>query len=197
MPDPPSVGFVTRYVCENPYPLAVGLLLIAAVIGWLGFQAGRMERVRLALIPTALGLAVIAAGWRIVTSGEHGVRVTREFVDAATTSDLVGAVDRLAPDALFHVGSGRNVGHDRDWIIGRLDDLDRRFSIDSNRITALDGYTEGPDRATVHLACRTDEAARGLSLSRWVVAIERQGDRTWLISDITFISLNGQSPPSW
>ena len=34
MPQPPQVGLITRYVLENPYPLALVLLALAGGLAW-------------------------------------------------------------------------------------------------------------------------------------------------------------------
>ncbi|MDY7108765.1 MAG: hypothetical protein SYC29_09020, partial [Planctomycetota bacterium] len=89
MPQPPNVGLLTRYVLENPYPLGAGLLVIALVVGWLGLRDGRSDRMIIAVASVLLAAGVIAAGLLVVTSGEHGRRVTRDLVEAAVTEDLV------------------------------------------------------------------------------------------------------------
>ena len=196
MPDPPHVGLVTRYIFENPFPLGVGLVLLAVILAWLGMRDGRADRVRVASVPLLLGAAVLIAGFAVVTAGEHARSVTRKLVAAAVANDLTGAARLVAPDATVHFGSTRNIGLDRNAIFDGLARLADTYAIQDNTITMLRGYTQSRDAATVHLACWTSAGDYGgYTPSQWVLQVERQDDGTWQASRITCISVSGQAPP--
>mgnify|MGYP006282565817 CR=1 FL=1 len=194
MPEPPDVGFVTRYVLENPWPLGGGLLLIGLVIGYLGLRDGRSDRMGVSLIAFLLGGAVIAASYAVTTAGEHGKAVTRDFVEAVADEDLVAATNLLSDDARLQLGSTTNATLDLDVIIGRLSWLTGRVDIIENDITMLKGFTEAEDRAVVHLKCWTDTDGYYNTPSEWVLIVEHQPDETWKISRITAISIAGETP---
>ena len=193
MPDPPAAGLLTRYVFENPYPLGAGLLLFAAIWGWLALRDGRLDRVRLTVLPLVLGAGVLAAGWGVVTAGERGRVLVRDLSDLVVARDLVGAVNQFADAATIHLGSPHNVGHDLDYLRGALSDLVARYAIESNRITSLDAYTTGADDATIHMACFTETNRFG-GASQLVIDVARQPDGTWKIVRLTLVSVNGQPP---
>ncbi len=44
MPDPPSIGLVTRFLLENPYPVGLVVLAVAGGLLWTGLREGRRER---------------------------------------------------------------------------------------------------------------------------------------------------------
>ena len=100
----------------------------------------------------------------------------------------------VADDAQLRVGSPTNAGSDASRILAGLSLLSDRFTIEDNRITNLDGYSDGSEAGVVHLACFTD-AGSGYVRSRWHVRVEPRGDR-WQIVDLTWISFNG-NPPTW
>jgi len=197
MPDPPDVGLFTRFVLENPWPVGIALLVIAVLVVWRSLYEGQWRRVAVGLGLGLLGLIVIAIGWFVVTASEHGKQVTREFVEAVVAEDLVGADALLVPNTIVHLGSTRNIGHDLDRIRDGLSMLADRYSISSNSITHLRGYTESGDRATIHLACWTEvQAGYAPTPSQWVLVIERQPDGTWKITRITCLTIATRPPPA-
>jgi ketosteroid isomerase-like protein len=195
MPDPPPESLLTRYVLENPYPVGVGLLLVGLLIGWVGLRDGRAERLRLALLPLALGAGVLVAGLTVVTSGERARRVVRDLVAAVAEEDLVAAVSHLTDDAVLHLGREPSVGRDLDFIVSGLSRFADRYEVESNLIMRSRAYTETRDRATVHLVCRTITERFGPTVSQWVVVVERRGE-AWKVSRLRLVSINGRPPPS-
>lgn len=192
MPEPPEVGFVTRYIFESPYLLGTGLLLLALVLLWLGLRDGRSDRLRIMLVPLLLGIAVLVVGGLVVTSGEHADRVTREIVEAVVSSDFVAVDNLLAHDATLHVRSPRNPGYDHDFIISQISrpEIGR---IQSHTITNLESYSASADRGVVHLACRTEDV-RFFAMTRWVLEVRRTEAGAWKVSRITWVSINNASP---
>ncbi len=198
MPDPPNVGWLTRWVLENPWPLGVLLLAVGMVIA-IRSAPNRRPRLLLAAALAAAGAAIVAAGAVVVTAGEQAEAVTRDVIDAVVAGDAAGASSHIAGDATIAFGSITNPGHPRDRIDRLLDRVEGEDRIDSNRITMLDAYTESARRATVHLACVTTATAGGIGLgnvpTQWVLEIERQPDGSWKITRVTCISLAGQRVP--
>ena len=76
MPEPPSSNLLTHYIFENPWPLGIVLLALAAIVGWLGLREGLHKRVRAAVMLATLGIVVIAAGMLITTAAEQGERLS-------------------------------------------------------------------------------------------------------------------------
>jgi hypothetical protein len=196
MPEPPDHSLVGHFLFENPWPVGLGLFALAVLVGGLGVREGRLDRLRLALLPLVLGAGVLATGWAVVTSGERARSVLRDVVDAVVTNDLVGAMRFFADDVRVHLGSTRNVARDLDFVRTGLDALSRRFAIEDNRITRLRAYSTGGDTATVHMACWTTTGRSGPAPSQWVIEVEREDDDAWKVSRLTLISVNMSPPPS-
>jgi hypothetical protein len=194
MPPPPPVGFFTRYVLENPWPLGIVLFAVAVIAGWRAMRGGS-GRLGAAGVVAALGVAVLIAGAAVVTSGERARQVVLQVVDAAVAGDVGGASSLFAGDATLALGSTANPGFPREAIEQRLDHLDDRYRIDSNDVTTLRAYSTARQAAVVHLACRTVLAAVPVPVpTEWVVEVTRQDDGTWKISRVTWISIAGRSP---
>ncbi len=197
MPEPPRVGLFTRYVLENPYPLGVLLLALAAGFAWTALRSDRPQRLRPAGILGVVGAAVLLTGTLVATAGEHAGGVTVAVVVAAVAADVSGAAALFADDARLSFGSPTNPGLPRGDIEARIDQLDGKYRIQSNQVTMLRAYTETSDRATVHLACFTTlERGFGPAPTQWVLRVQRQGDGTWKIAHVTWISYAGHSPAS-
>jgi ketosteroid isomerase-like protein len=194
MPDPPDVNLFTRYVLENPYPLA-GLMVIAAfVAGWIGLRDGRRNLLATAGAGVLIAGIVFMIGTIVITPAERGEQVTRQLVDRVVAGDINGVMLLFAPDATFAVGSPQNPGVDVNGIRRQAEWLDGRYTITSNRITSLKGYSESSSRAVVHLHCRTEGGGRGPVPTQWVLWIDEQPDGQWRISRITMVSMFGQTP---
>lgn len=194
MPPAPDVSLLTRYLFENPWPLAVALVAIAAIIAWHALRESLVKRVRWSLLLFLLAAVALLAGWLVETPGERGESITRAFVERAIANDLVGAVNLLSDDATLAVGSPKNPGTDRDAIIGGVSTLRQRFAIESNTISMLKGYALPDGRAEVHLACWTD-VGYGPTPSQWVLHLGLQQDGEWKIERITCISIANQPAP--
>ena len=195
MPDPPSVSIIARYVFENPWPLAVVLLAIAAVLGWQGAREGLWKRVQAAGLLVLIAAGVVASAALVTTAGEHGKRITTQFVEAAVANDLTGANRLLSIDATLHIGSPKNPGIDLAAIQTQLARLGN-YQIVSNRISGLRGFGLDGDHAQVHLACITDAGGiySGNVPSQWVLHVRRESDGTWLIERITCVTIAGRTP---
>jgi hypothetical protein len=197
MPEPPPVGLFTRYVLENPYPLAGALVALALALAWIGLREGVYGRTKLraAGVSAVLAAAVLITGILVITPGEHGVEVTRRLVSHAVNAEVSPAMALFAPGASLSIGSTRNPGVGIDSIRRQLERLESQYRVRSNTITTLRGYGESRDAATVHLACRTEvENGWGPTPSQWVLRVERQDGGEWLITRITAITIAGRTP---
>lgn len=189
MTDPPSTGLLTRYVLENPWPLALVLLIIALAVGYSALVQGHLKRLPGALILMAASIGITLAGLLVHTSGEQAKRITRLFVDAVAASDTTLTLGLLAPDATLSFDSPRNPGYDLTFIKSRLSRLNNDYTIDSNRITHLEGYVETSEQGVAFLTCWT-EAGFGPVRSQWVIRVSQQTDGSWLISRLTCLRIN-------
>jgi hypothetical protein len=197
MPEPPRVGLFTRYVLENPYPVGLLLVALAAGLAWTALRSGRPQRLRTAGMLAVVGAGALLVGALVVTAGERARRVTLAVIEAAVAADVTGAAALFAADARLSFGSPANPGLPRGDIEGRIDQLDGKYRIQANRVTMLRAYTETSDRATVHLACSTTlERGFGPAPTQWVLRVQRQDDGAWKIAHVTWISYAGRSPAS-
>ncbi len=195
MPEPPHVDIWTRYLFENPWPLAALLLLVGVILAWTGLREGLKNRMKVSILPFLLAGVVILTGYLFTTSGEQAEDVTRTLVRKAVVGNTGEAIALFADNAALTLSSPNNPGFDLDYIRTQLVNLARQYRITSNRITKLHGYTESSDQATVHLACTTEvDNGYAPTPSQWVLIVQRQEDDTWKITRITCISINWQSP---
>ena len=194
MPDPPTVNIFTRYILENPWPIGLALLGVAAGLLWLGLREGLANRIKLGGIFALVSAGVIATGQIVTTPAEHGRSVTRQFVDAAAEQRLNEAEALLAPDAMLGLGSPTNPGFDRNTLTSAMQQLRGRYAIDWHQITTLNAYTREDDLAEIHMTILVQSPGTRPIRSRWVIHINRQPDDDWLINRITCISINDREP---
>jgi hypothetical protein len=197
MPSPPESGLFTQYVLENPWPGGVLLVLIGLGLLWSGLREGLGARVKWGGGLALAGVSLLLVGLLVVTPGERAKAVTRQLIDdvVANHSGQVAAASLFADSAAMSFTSPNNPGFDVQFIMERLDRLAMRYSIDSNTITMLRGYTESSDSGVVHLGCATSVAQQpGYAVTQWVLRVQKQPDGAWKITRLTWVSLNGQKP---
>ncbi len=188
-------GVLTRYVLENPYPLGVLLLALALGLLWTAVRGEQRQRLPLAGGLAGAGVVVLLVGTFVITSGERAAALTLTLVDAAVTADIQRARSLFADDATMSFGRSSNPSHGRVEIDRRVDRLQDRYRVASNRIMSLEAETKSRERAVVVLACSTQlEQGFGPIITRWELEVERQPDGTWKIAHVTWESLNGQTP---
>ncbi|MHC5022764.1 MAG: hypothetical protein ACYTGG_02470 [Planctomycetota bacterium] len=199
MPEPPPVGLFTRFVLENVWPAAAVGLLAGGLLLWFGLREGRSGQRRTGAALILAAAAVVLTGVLVRTSGERARVIVRDLVDATASNDLVAVDALLAPSARLAAGSPRNPGFAKPVILEQAGRLRDEFRVESNRVSMLKAYSASSARAEVHVACWT-EFASGLfpTPSQWVLVVERQGDGSWQVTQITCISVAGRSAsPEW
>jgi hypothetical protein len=195
MPDPPRVDLFTRFVLENPYPLAAVLAVLALGLAWMGLREQRVRHLQIAGGVAVLAAIVLLTGLIVTTSAEHGKAVTRQLVHHAVNAEAAQAMSLFSHDAALSVGSPRNPGVGIDVIRRQIERLDGHYRIRSNRITSMKAYSESRDAARVDMTCWTEvEGGGGPTPSQWILRIERQPDGEWLITRITAVSIARQTP---
>ena len=197
MPDPPSVGLLTRFIFENPYPLGLVLIAVAGGLMWTALREGRRERLTIGSIGIGLGAIVLTIGALVVTSGERARKVTIQLVDAAVEPDIVQAMSLFADEATIAFGLPTNPGFPHEYIYQEVSRLESQYRVESNSITKLKAYSVSKDSAIVHLGCRTT-LQRGFAPppSQWVLQLKRQDDGSFKIVHLTWVSMAGSPPPS-
>ena len=195
MPDPPSVGLVTRFLLENPYPVGLVVLAVAGGLLWTGLREGRRERMLVGLIGITVAAAVLTIGAVVVTSGERARKVTIELVEAAVAADVVDVMSHFGDEATFAFASPTNPGFPLDYIRQQAVRLESQVSIESNRITQLNAYSVSKDTAIVHLGCSTTvEQGYGPTPTQWVLQLQRNDQGDYKIVHVTWVSLAGNPP---
>lgn len=194
MPETPEVGFITRYLFESAWIPATLLAVAAVSIAWFGVRDGVRQRLLTAVILGGLAAVIIATGSLVTTSGEHAARVVGQFVDDVVGGNLTGAMNAVAPDGGISIGSPNNPRFNSDLLRDRLAWQGRKYPIESNTVTNFDHYTIDADTGEVRLACYTEVlGAMGPTLTSWIITVERQPDGTWMIDQLTWISVNNQA----
>ena len=196
MPDPPNVGLFTRFVLENPYPIAVVAIAVGAGLLLSGLRQGLRNRQRNGILGISVAIAVLIIAWSVTTSGEHAKALTRSLVQATAQADAVKVMSHFTSDATMSFTSPTNPGYPINYIEAQAIRLESKFNIESNRISSLNGFTQSANSAIVHLSCSTTIAGGyGATPTSWVLRIERQDDDSWKVVHFTWISIFNRPPP--
>jgi len=105
MPDPPNVGLFTRFILENPYPIAVVAIAVGAGLLLSGLREGMRNRQRIGILGISVAIAVLIIAWSVTTSGEHAKALTRSLVQATVQADALKVMSHFTSDAKDMVAS--------------------------------------------------------------------------------------------
>ena len=197
MNEPPQDAFLTRYFLENPWPLAIFLILAAFVLLLIWNNRGDH---RWGLVSGACcllaGLVFLIASM-VTTPGEHARALVRGMVENAESGNVEGILAVIAPQASLHLESLKHPGRSFEQLEGSIRSLGGSNRITDNTITSLRAWTISDDRAQVQLGCRTTtESAWRPVPTRWVFEVQSTPEGGWLVRRIAFASLAGQAPTS-
>ena len=195
MNEPPQDAFLTRYFLENPWPLAIFLILAAFVLLLIWNNRGDH---RWGLVSGACcllaGLVFLIASM-VTTPGEHARALVRGMVENAESGNVEGILAVIAPQASLHLESLKHPGRSFEQLEGSIRSLGGSNRITDNTITSLRAWTISDDRAQVQLGCRTTtESAWRPVPTRWVFEVQSTPEGGWLVRRIAFASLAGKAP---
>lgn len=198
MPTPPPTSAFTRYLLENPWPGALVLGFVGAILLWRGLSDGRRGLVLAGAIAVVAAMLNVGVAALITTAGEHARRTVREFVEAAVAGNAAEASARLTDDVTINFERPENPSMDRTLIDRGLDAVATRHRVESNSVTMLKGFTVNGDTGVVHLGCWTQTAtSMGSIPSQWVMRVKRGADGSWRITRMTCVSIAGRPPTPW
>src|SRR5687768_6623741 len=146
MPTPPQASLFTRYVLENPWPLGISLLVIAAYVLWVGLRDGLDKHQKTGVVLGIGGVAALATGYFVQTSGERARAIVQAFVNAVVNEDLHSADALLADNAALSVSAPNNPAIAKDLIMSSLSEFAARYTVEDNQISAMKSYTESAEQ---------------------------------------------------
>ena len=182
------------WLLENPWPLAISLALVGAVVAWRGLTAGNRPLLFGGLAGIVLAAVAVLIGRSVETPGERAAEVARALVAHAEAAETDKALGLFTTDAVLNYGRRENPGVSIDDIRSALRSLEGRYRIDSNRIRRLEIRTLDRETGEVELSCTTSLARMETGVpTDWILRVRKRGDR-WLIDRITFETLYGKPP---
>jgi ketosteroid isomerase-like protein len=193
MPDAPDVTFFTRFVLEQPLPVAVVLVAIAGVLGFVARRDGNRRLLYAAGAALLLAVIVYVISQLVETSGEKAETLTKQFVRLAVAGDAVGTMALFSDDAVLTLVTPTSEAQSIALVRSGVEAVARRYMIDDNRITQLRGYTVDGDHAIVHMTCMT-EVAGTTAQTQWVLSVREQADGSWKVEKLTWVNVNRQRP---
>jgi hypothetical protein len=189
--DVPSPPVWQSLLLEQPWPLAVLLLVVGVVLRSVGRRTGRRGLRRAALVSVLLAAGVVALAYFVETGREAVRRHTLGLVDAVEPLDA-DRVSALLADDVRVTGPRGRVLVDSGDVRRRLQSANRRYSVASHRVRDLDVWAAGDEgRAMLALYSQINETP---ALTRWGLWWEKQ-DGAWRVTEIRWLSYQGREPP--
>ena len=195
MPPEARTGFIEGWILDNPWPLAIMIMVVAVVVFLIAMQRDDRRLLQIALAGGGVSLLVLAIGLFIETKGESARIRTRGFVQAAVDGRIDDMLDTLDDDVTLHVARVQTPGYPRSNLEIALDGLRSRHRIEDNSITLLDSATSPDGAVWVELACMTrTNSTVGWVPSRWILEWQRSETDGWRIRSITAMKIAGTVP---
>ena len=190
---------MTRWLYENPVPLAVLLSAVAVFLAFRALSSGERRTWLAAGTAVALALGALAIGKWIVTPGEEARVIAEDLVAYAETADVDAAAALFTGNAVLNYGRRESQGLSIQAIRRALESLAAANRIESNRITRLVYRTLDESTGEVELSCSTMTARSTMVVpTNWIVRVRRTGGTgspSWKIDRLTFESWFGKAPP--
>lgn len=195
MPSEAGTGTLTRWVLENPWPLSIVLLLLAAAILVHAIRRDDRRPIRFAAGVSLLAIGCLVTGLLVETPGEAAEKSTRNLVAAAVDGRVEDMIDLFESEATLHVGRVETPGYPRSELERNLDALRSRQRIEENMVTRLDSAKGRGDSVWIDLACMTRTSGSGGWVpSRWILEWRIDGATEPRIRSITLLNLAGRTP---
>ena len=192
LPDPPLVAHL---LLENPWPLALTLLALAAVFLIRAHRAQARGPVVGAVLCAGLAIGAWGLAAGVTTQREHLVAQTRELVDSTLPLDTTVFSSLFAPDATLRGPAGER------WLsveqmVAELAGSKHRLR--SHRVREVQAWVQRPGRALTKLristvvgSTRADDRAVP---TEWLITWEPEDSGSWRIERIQWVKLLGQRP---
>ncbi|MBX3405281.1 MAG: hypothetical protein KF869_00850 [Phycisphaeraceae bacterium] len=192
LPAPPRLA---HSLFENPWPLAIFLLVVAVLLLFIGNSRGRArEGALLAGLFAAIAGACIAVSFLVTTERER-LRVEMHRLIAATaTADTEALAPMLASDVALNV-LGRQFPEDKDGILG----LVRRFMgsevrVREHALNEVSAYVDGHGTGQTLGRVRVSADVAGMSdvgnRSWWRVTWRKGADGRWTAVNIEGLQID-------
>jgi len=194
---------------ENPWPVAVGLVVLGLIARQAFAAAGSRAGMRASwMIALSLAVGLVAAARAVTTPREELMQLTRGLVhavggegavlpggDAAVGSVDLATIKRTVDEGAWIVGpDGEELALFR-MVVRRLDDIVERYGVTGQAIRRLDA--EAGRNAGVSVVRVSTQSQGGLPPinSAWRLSWRRDvaADR-WVVEELRLLEVNNQSP---
>ncbi|MFW5681819.1 MAG: hypothetical protein ACOC1G_02325 [Phycisphaeraceae bacterium] len=176
---------------EQPWPLAILLLVIGVILRTIGRRTQRRGITRVALVAVVLAAGVVALAYFVETGREAVHQRMMALVKAVEPLDSTAMRDLLSQDVQVTGPRGRVIVESGE-VHRRLESSQQRYGVGSHRVRDLDVWAHGGEgRAMLALYSEINNTP---ALTRWGLWWEKQ-DGVWRIVEIRWLSYQGREPP--
>jgi len=173
---------------EDPWPLALTLLVVAAVVVFLAFQRANTRLLRFAGLAVLLAVGVFLLAKFVITTTEHILENTRKLVSYTAPLQLADFKALVDPRVVVLVEETANP----EPIAGRdvFDSLEKTVEsspLEKQTIVAIEADVKSDDEAVSSFDVRTNLRGGGMFITRWTLTWRRQGDNAWRVVEVRWL----------
>ena len=189
----PPTAWYLHYLLEQPWPVVIVLLAVAAVLRVVGRRGGDVRLVRGSFVAALLGVAVLATAYLLQTDREQVVQRSLQLVEAAERGDTTQLQHLLATRVTL-LGPGGDP-----WLTG--DAVHQRIEAGAHYAGGGDhrvydtraGVAGDVGVSVIRVRSRWERQGPGLARTAWRLEWERRDGR-WQLTRLYWLDLEGREP---
>ncbi len=181
------IGSVDNLLFEDPLPVGLSLIVVAAVLGFLAFQRNSAKLKKVAAGAFVLSVLIFVIASLITTSREQVIARTRELVSHTAPLRMSEFKSLVSPQVTVTIGedAGAPVFTGAE-VFTKLDNALRNHPIDAQTVIEITAQS----RTHQVVECRFDvrsDGKGGRVMTRWILTWRQQLDGTWLATQVQWI----------
>ena len=195
----PSPSPISHFLLENPYPLAILLVLAAAVVMYTFNRRAQARRgVRIGFLLAAIAAAIVALGHFVQTTREKLILNTALLVDATAVADTGRLGPMLAPDCSLMLYGRQRTPLGKDEILSKVQEYPgRQFPVKDHSIVESQAIADSGRAGRTQVRVRVTPNGMPPIGSWWRIAWRRDADTAddplggWRVVSIGCLSIDG------
>lgn len=181
------ISSIDNLLLEDPLPVGLSLLVVAAVLGFLGFQQNSAKLKKTAAGAFVLSVLTFIVAAIITTHREQVIAKTHELVSYTAPLRLNEFKSLVSPQVIVTIGEDASApvftGAE---VFAKLDNALRNYPIDAQTVIEITAQS----RTDQEVECRFDvrsDGKGGRVMTRWILTWRQQLDGSWLATHVQWI----------
>ena len=182
-----AAGTIENLLFEDPLPLGLSLIVIAAVLTFLAIQQGSAKLKKIAGGAFLLAVVIFILASLITTGREHIIERTKKLVSHTAPLSMDDFKSLVSPQVIVTVGTDASAPtFTGSEVFSKLEQAVRNYPISEQHVLEIDAQMRTGEDALCQFEIRSDAKA-GRVITRWVLTWRKQTDNAWQVTTVQWI----------